>query len=272
MAQSRSTQREFSIPLLASGLLFIATWVALTFFVIHPLWWFTEDFASYPFLLGIGIVLLLLGSGIFTRRIGRLPIGVAAVALASTALWQSVLFPLWIHGRFIPQPFIYLLLPAVAAIPIALTFFGGAKMIANRDETEQKLQDHRFVAVIAAVSQTLGGLLVAGTWWWLMSRWVGIYYPHFDVWYFDIWHTGPFLGATLLLVSAGTWALMSRRSVVCRASGLAGIAVALAELPFVVPPVFTPSWSRLIVVGFALALAASIALFVSGAPRGADSP
>ena len=143
-------------------------------------------------------------------------------------------------------------------------------MIANRDETEQKLPDHRFVAVIAAVSQILGGLLVAGTWWRLTSprRGTSVFAPHFSA----FWHTGPFLGATLVLVSAGTWALMSRRSVVCRASGLAGIAVALAELPSVVPPVFIPSWSRLIVVGFALALAASIALFVSGAPRGADSP
>jgi hypothetical protein len=248
-------------------LLFIATWVALTFFVIHPYGWLTEEFGSYPFLLGVGIVLSLLGSGVLTRRIGRLPVGVAAVALASTALWQSVLFPLWIHGRFIPQrPFIYLLLPAATAIPIALAFFGGAKMIANRDETEQKLQDHRFVAVIAAVSQILGGLLVAGTWWWLMSRLQGFGYTHFDV-----WEMGPFLGATIVLISTGTWALMSRRSVVGRASGLAGTAVALAESPFVVP-VFTYPASRLIVVGFALALAAAIVLFVSGAPRGADLP
>ena len=140
-------------------------------------------------------------------------------------------------------------------------------MIASRDETAHETRDRRLASTIAAASQMLAGLLVAGTWWWLTSPRQGNNHAHFPI----FWHTGPFLGASLVLISAGTWALLRRRTVVCLASALAGIAVALAEFPFVLT-VFMHRSAQLIVVGFALALAASIALFVSGDLRGADSP
>jgi hypothetical protein len=237
----------------------MAIWAGLSL-ARHDQWTaMANEFASMPLLLGAGVVLVVLGCWELAGMGGRFARGVTAFWLASTVLWQSVLFPLGMYEHFVPRyPAYYVLMPLASLVAVVLAFAASAKMLrAEADPCATEVAGKRWTVVLSSVLQVLAGLLVAMGWWWMTSPRPGNGNFHFEAFI----RVGPFLVFALVLVGAGIRALASVHPATWRACGLVGSAVVCSESVLVVT---TYRWRAVFLAGTVLGLTSSALLLRAG--------